>query len=438
VSGLILGALAAVVLVALLLSGLPVAFALGAVSLLFLLLFEGPGQMQGVADALFGSLNAFALLAIPMFVLMGTVTAASRAGADLQEALVRWLHRVPGGLVISNVAACGIFAALTGSSRATCAAIGETGIPGMRERGYPARLATGSIAAGGTLGILIPPSITLIVYGIATETSIGRLFMAGLLPGIMLMALFMGWVWLTVRSKDYRLSAMPRERSLGDTLIAAVRVIPFLALTALLLWAIYTGVATPAEAAALGSVFAIALVTLIYGVLRPRELWGILRTATRESVMLMMIIATAALFGFTMSTLGVPQGIAEWIASLDLSTWWLLFYVNVFLLAAGLMLPPVAIIPMSAPVLVPLMDSTGFDPLWFGIMLVINLQIGLITPPLGLNLRVIDDTVGDVERSTVLRGTLPFGVCLLVALVLLAIFPGIATWLPNALTDTLT
>ena len=189
-----LGLLIAVALIVVLLSGAPVAFSLGIVAVTFLIIFEGPGSIHVLADTLFGGLNEFALLSIPMFILMGSAVASSRAGSDLYEALERWLYKVPGGLIISNIGACSIFAALSGSSPATCAAIGKMGIPEMQKRGYPNGLATGAIAAGGTLGILIPPSITMIVYGISTETSIGRLFIAGIIPGLMLTALFMASV----------------------------------------------------------------------------------------------------------------------------------------------------------------------------------------------------------------------------------------------------
>jgi C4-dicarboxylate transporter DctM subunit len=433
VSELTLGLLASIVLIVFLLSGMPVAFALGAVSLLFMLVLEGPSSMQVVADTLFGGLNEFALLSIPMFLLMGAAIAASRAGADVYEALDRWLYRIPGGLLISNIGACGIFAALTGSSPATCAAIGKMGIPEMRKRGYPAGLATGAIAAGGTLGILIPPSITMIVYGISTETSIGRLFIAGLLPGLMLMTLFMGWAWLFAWNKGYRFTDLTRHWSLREKLIVLPKVIPFLILIGLVLWALYGGVATPSEAAGVGAFFAIALVMIIYKVWNPRELWNVLRAATRESVMLMMIIGTAALFSYTMSSLYITQGIAEWMVSLDVSKWWLLFYINIFLLVAGFFLPPVAVILMTAPTLVPIMNSAGFDPLWFGVMLTINMEIGLITPPVGLNLYVINGIVPDVKLTTVLWGALPFVICMVIGIVLLALFPGIATWLPDAL-----
>ncbi len=251
------GVLAAGTLILFLITGMPVAFALGSVAIVFLLIVDGPSSFNVIAETLFGGLDEFALLSIPMFLLMGAAVAASRAGADLYEALDRWLYRVPGGLLISNIGACGVFAALTGSSPATCAAIGKMGIPELRKRGYPAGLATGAIAAGGTLGILIPPSITMIVYGISTETSIGRLFIAGLLPGMMLTLLFMAWAWLYAYAKGYRFTEENKSFSLKEKLVILPKVIPFLIIIVLVLWALYGGVATPSEAAGVGAFFAI-------------------------------------------------------------------------------------------------------------------------------------------------------------------------------------
>lgn len=430
---LILGLLAAVVLIMLLLSGMPVAFALGFTAVLFLVIEDGVGAFDVVADTLFSSLDEFALLSIPMFLLMGSAIAASRAGADLYEALDRWLYRVPGGLLISNIGACGVFAALTGSSPATCAAIGKMGIPEMRQRGYPASLATGAIAAGGTLGILIPPSITMIVYGIATETSIGRLFIAGILPGAMLMLLFMAWSLFYAYRKGYHFAEPGKRFSLREKLIVLPRILPFLALIVLVLWALYGGVATPSEASGVGAMISILLVVIIYHVWQPIKLWEIVRGATRESVMLMMIIGMAGLFSYMMSSLYITQGIAEWIAGMEVNKWQLLFYVNLFLLVAGFFLPPVAVILMTSPTIVPIITQAGFDPIWFGVVLTLNMEIGLITPPVGLNLYVINGIVKDVDLKTVLWGALPFMLCLVLGIVLLAIFPGIATWLPDYL-----
>ena len=430
---LLLGLLAALALIMFLLSGMPVAFALGFTAILFLVFDDGIGAFDIVADTLFASLDEFALLSIPMFLLMGSAIAASRAGSDLYEALDRWLYRIPGGLLISNIGACGVFAALTGSSPATCAAIGKMGIPEMRKRGYPASLATGAIAAGGTLGILIPPSITMIVYGIATETSIGRLFMAGVLPGAMLMLLFMGWSWFYAYKNGYHFVEKDKHYSLRDKLVILPKILPFLLLIVLVLWALYGGVATPSEASGVGAMVSILLVMIIYRVWQPAILWEIVRSATRESVMLMMIIGMAGLFSYMMSSLYITQGIAEWIAAMDVNKWQLLIYINIFLLLAGLFLPPVAVILMTSPTLVPIIIQAGFDPIWFGVMLTLNMEIGLITPPVGLNLYVINGIVKDVELKTVLWGALPFMLCLLFGIFLLAVFPAIATWLPDYL-----
>lgn len=428
-----LGIIVAVVLIIVLLSGAPVAFSLGIVAVGFLIIFEGPGSLGVVAETLFGGLNEFALLSIPMFILMGAAIASSRAGSDLYEALERWFYRVPGGLLISNLGACSIFAALSGSSPATCAAIGKMGVPEMQKRGYPDGLATGAIAAGGTLGILIPPSITMIVYGIATETSIGRLFIAGLLPGVMLTAMFMAWSLYYAGRKGFRFKIGDTVYSWRQKIEILPKIMPFLIIIAMILWALYGGVATPSEAAGVGAMFCIVLVVVIYRMWQPKDLWEIVRVAMRESVMIMMIIGTAALFSYMMSSLYITQALAEWIATLDVNPWVLLLYVNIFLLVAGLFLPPVAVILMTAPTLVPIIEQAGFDPIWFGVVLTINMEIGLITPPVGLNLYVINGIVPDVKLPTILWGALPFMLCMVLGILLLVLFPGIATWLPDYL-----
>ena len=416
-----------------LLSGVPVAFALGAVAITFLVIFDGVNSLGVIADTLFGGLNEFALLSIPMFILMGSAIASSRAGSDLYEALERWLYRVPGGLIISNLGACSIFAALSGSSPATCAAIGKMGIPEMQKRGYPDSLATGAIAAGGTLGILIPPSITMIVYGIATETSIGRLFMAGIIPGLLLTTLFMAWSLYYAKRNGYHFKLGDKGYSWKEKFEILPKVLPFLVIIVLILYALYGGVATPSEAAGVGAFVCVALVLFIYKMWNMRDNWEILRSAMRESVMIMMIIGTAALFSYMMSSLYVTQSLAEWIATLEVSPWILLISINLFLLVAGLFLPPVAVILMAAPTLVPIVETIGFDPIWFGVMLTINMEIGLITPPVGLNLYVINSIAPNVKLPTILWGALPFMLCMILAIILLIIFPGLATWLPDAM-----
>lgn len=426
-----IGLLILTALLCLIATGMPIAFALGAASIGTLLVVEGPQALSIMGETFFGGLNSFGLVSIPMFILMGAAVASSPAGKDLYEALDRWLNRVPGGLVLSNIGACSIFAALSGSSPATCAAIGKMGIPEMRQRGYPADIATGSIAAGGTLGILIPPSVTMIVYGIATETSIGRLFLAGLLPGFLLTVLFMIWTLIACRMKGLGLSDLTQSFTLKQKLEALPRVLPFLAIIAAVLFVLYGGVATPSEAAGAGAMFCLLLAVVIYRMWRAGPIVHMFRSSVRESVMIMMIIGAAELFAYTLSSTFVTQTIAQWISDLEVNRWVLLAAINFFLLFAGMFLPPVAIILMTAPILLPIITTAGFDPYWFAVIFTINMEIGLITPPVGLNLYVINGIAPDVSLGTILKGALPFMLCMVLAIVILCVFPEIATWLPD-------
>jgi len=432
-STLAIGLLIFVVTVAVLATGLPIAFGLGAVALLFMVAFDGWNSINFVPETIFAGLSDFTLVSLPMFVIMGAAVASSRAGSDLYEALARWLHRVPGSLVISNIGACALFSALTGSSPATCAAIGKMGIPEMRKRGYDADLATGAIAAGGTLGILIPPSITMILYGIASETSIGRLFLAGVLPGLMLTGLFMAWALFISWKRGTVLVDAERIYSMKEKLELLPRLLPFMAVIVGVVYALYGGIATPSEAAGVGAALCLVMVIVIYRVWKPMDLWAILRDGLRESGMLLMIIGTSILFGYMMSSLQVTQSVAEAIGELQVNKWLILAAINLMLLVAGMFLPPAAIILMTTPILMPIITAAGFDPIWFGVILTINMELGLITPPVGLNLFVINSITPDVRLPTILKGAFPFMLCMVVAIVILCVFPEIATWLPQAL-----
>ncbi len=426
-----LGAILAIVTVLVLFSGVSVAVGLLIVSAAFLLIFDGARSLQLLPEIFFGKLDNFALLSIPMFIIMGASIASTRAGADLYEALDRWLTRVPGGLVISNLGACALFAAMSGSSPATCAAIGKMGIPEMRKRGYPDGVATGSIAAGGTLGILIPPSVTMIVYGIATETSIGRLFLAGVIPGLLLVGLFMLWSLYNTWQSGASDALSGRTFSWKERFEILPRVLPFIAIILGVLYAMYGGIATPSETAAVGALLCLAIAIIIYKLWSPRLLWHVLRDSTRESVMILFIIAAAGVFSYMLSSLFITQSIAEWIGTLDVNPWVLMFAINIFLLIAGFFLPPVAVILMAAPILLPIVISAGFDPYWFAVILTINMEIGLITPPVGLNLYVINGIAPEISLRTILVGSLPFVACMVIAILLLCLFPELATWLPD-------
>ena len=425
------GALVLLITLVTLLSGAPVAFSLGTVAIVFIAVFQGFDALQVVAETFYAGLNDFTLVSIPMFVMMGAAIGSSPAGKDLYEALDRWLYRLPGGLVISNLGACALFAALTGSSPATCAAIGKMGIPEMRKRGYPDDIATGSICAGGTLGILIPPSITLILYGIATETSIGRLFLAGVLPGLMLTGLFVLWTLFLMWKRGFRAHAAAFRYTWKQKFQSVPKVAPFLAIVVGVMYVLYGGIATPSEAAGVGAALCVVMALAIYRMWNPKQWWAILRDTTRESVMILMIIAASVLFGYMLTSLYLTQTLATAIAALEVNRWVLMALINLFLLVAGCFIPPAAIILMTSPILLPIITAAGFDPVWFGVILTINMEIGLITPPVGLNIYVINAIAPDVKLMTIMRGAYPYVLCMILAIVILCIFPEIATWLPD-------
>ncbi|MGA8989966.1 MAG: TRAP transporter large permease, partial [Rhodoplanes sp.] len=407
------GTIVLVATILVLLTGAPVAFSLGFIGLAFLVLFQGVDALGIAAETLWSGLHDFTLVSIPMFIMMGAAIGSSPAGRDLYIALDRWLYRVPGGLVVSNLGACALFAALTGSSPATCAAIGKMGIPEMRKRGYPDEVATGSICAGGTLGILIPPSITFILYGIATETSIGRLFLAGVMPGLMLTALFMAWTIGYLWIKGFRAYAADFRYSWREKFQSIPKVAPFLAIVFGVMYVLYGGIATPSEAAGVGAALCVLLAMLIYRIWKPLQWWSILRDTTRESVMILMIIGGAVLFSYMLTSLFITQTLAQAIADLQVNRWVLMLLINVFLVVCGLFVPPAGIILMTSPILLPIILNAGFDPVWFGVIVTVNMEVGLITPPVGLNLFVVNAIAPEVPTRTVLLGALPYVIAML-------------------------
>lgn len=443
-----IGLLYGAVTLVLLFSGMPIAFALGLSALGFMAVFMPPANLSGVAEVLFSELDNFTLLTIPLFVLMGAAIGKTRAGSDVYSALNAWMHRIPGGLGLANVFACSIFAAMCGSSPATCSAIGSSGIPQLIKRGYSEGLAAGLIAAGGTLGILIPPSLTLILYGLAAEQSIGRLFMAGIGPGIMLTTLFAIWVVYKF-SRERRLAmanisamasgetqsrdAILQEENFtwADRLEALPRLLPFLSLIAVIMIAMYDGWATPSEVAGIGAAGSFLLVVTLYRCWRLGDVKAILSGAVRESTMIMMIIATSFLFTYVMSYLGITQAAAQWLVSLDLGKWQFIFWVCMFLIALGFFLPPVAIILMVTPIILPSLRALDVDLIWFGVVMTILMEMGLIHPPVGLNLFVISGIAPDIKLRSIIWGTMPFLGLMALGILLLCFIPEIAVGLPN-------
>jgi tripartite ATP-independent transporter DctM subunit len=430
---------------ALMFTGMPIAFALGLVAVLFMFGFMPASALDTVTQNVYEEMASITLLSIPLFILKGAAIGRSRAGADLYSAIHAWLNKVPGGLGIANVFACALFAAMAGSSPATCSAIGSAGIPEMRARGYSPGFAAGIIAAGGTLGILLPPSITLILYAVAAQVSLGRLFLAGVLPGVLLVSLFCVYAaWRYTREFRAAHQAFAdtgaqsaflevHRYTLAEKTQMLPRVLPFVTLLLGVMAALYGGYATPSETAGLGAVLALGLVALVYRVWRPAQLAHIFEATLKESTMLMFIVGMSLLYSYVMSYLQISQGAAEWIVGLQLSRWVLLAAVLLLVVMLGFFLPPVSIILMTAPILLPPLKAAGFDLIWFGIVMTIVMEMGLIHPPVGLNLFVIRNIAPDISLGEVIWGVLPFVGLMLLAVVVLCLAPQIATWLPVVL-----
>ena len=426
---------------ALLVSGIPIWAGLVGISIIFVLFFS-PHLLTTLPYVLYSSMDSFALLAIPLFILLSAPIAESNASKDLYETLHKWLYKIPGGLGIANMIGCGIFAALCGSSPATAAAIGGIGIPEMRRRGYSPALSTGLIAHAGTFGILIPPSVTMILYGVATETSIGKCFIAGVIPGIL--EIFLSCVW--VGAIFYYRKLVPakpgamyyiEDRGITEQFTwnerfgSLIKILPFVLIIFGIMGSLYGGWATPSEAGGLGAVLSIFFVITIYKIYRPRQLWKIFIKALNESSMILMIMAAALLFAYVSSDLYATQAMGELILSLPLGKWGIIFLINILLLILGCFIPPAAVILMIAPLLVPIIKGLGFDPIWFAVIMTVNLEIGLVTPPVGLNLYIVKNIAPDIPMSHVLLGVIPFVIIEVLVIACVSIWPELATWLPN-------
>jgi tripartite ATP-independent transporter DctM subunit len=424
-------------------SGMPIAFALGAVAVAFMAIYMPAASLDTVTQNVYEEMASITLLSIPLFILKGAAIGKSRAGQDLYSALHAWLHRIPGGLGVANVFACALFAAMAGSSPATCSAIGSAGIPEMRKRGYSGGLAAGIIAAGGTLGILLPPSITMILFAVAAEESLGRLFLAGIGPGLLLVSLFGTYAVMRFRREYASARAIhdkggpcsailvQDEFTLAERFNLLPRVLPFVLLLTGVMIALYGGYATPSETAGLGGLLALALIATIYGVWRPNDLAPILTSTVRESTMLMLIIGMSLLYSYVMSYLHISQSAAEAIVAMHLPRWELLSTILLLVIVLGFFLPPVSIILMTAPIILPPLRAANFDIIWFGVIMTIVMEMGLIHPPVGLNIFVIRNVAPDIPLREVIWGTLPFVLLMMGAVLLLCVLPEISTWLPN-------
>jgi len=424
-------ALILAILLALLLTGTPIAVALGLTVLAYLAVFSSfdVDTANILSQRLFTGLESFPLLAVPFFVLSGTFLTEGKIAArliHLAQALVGWM---PGGLAMASIVACALFATISGSSPATVVAIGSIMLPAMLAQGYPKSFGVGVVATAGSLGILIPPSIVMIIYAVSTSESAGKLFIAGIVPGLLLAGLLMLVTYLTARRR--RLPTQARV-SAGELWTAFRESLWGLLLVVIIMGGIYGGVFTPTEAAAVSAVYAFVAACFIYRDLPLRQVPATLLKAANTSAMLMFIISSAILFTFLLTYEQIPQALSQWVTDRQLDPWMFLIAVNLVLLVAGQFMEPSSIILILAPLFLPIAKSLGIDPIHLGIIMTVNMEIGMITPPVGLNLYVASH-ISRMGLTAVSRAALPWVGVLLAYLVLVTYVPAISLWLPNLL-----
>jgi tripartite ATP-independent transporter DctM subunit len=425
----LIGILLLLALLLLLASGTPIAFCLGFLATIGIIGFLDIGTLYQLAEVAADTSTNLFMITLPLFVLMAEVVSFSGVGDDLHTAAHDWLSWLPGGLAISSIATCTGFAAISGSSPATAATVGLVSIPEMVKRGYNRKLAVGAIAAGGTLGILIPPSITMIIVGIITEMSIGKLFIAGIIPGLILSLIMCIATVIAVKMKPH-LAPRIEGVSWKKRFSSLKRVWPFLILAFSILGTIYAGIATPTESASIGATLAI-IIALFYGRLTIKALHRALTQTVGVTAMIMFLIIGGSILAFLFSSLTIPHHVTDMIVSLGASRWVVMIIINCILLVLGCLLDPMGVMVISLPIIFPIVTQLGFDPIWFGVIVTINVEIGMITPPVGLNLFVLKASVPDIHMKDIIGGSLPYVLLLMFGLALIMVFPSLATWLPG-------
>lgn len=408
--------------------GIPIAISLGLAGSLVIILFSND-SISSVAVKIFETSEHYTLLAIPFFLLAGSFMTTGGVAKRLIDFANASVGHIRGGLAIASVMSCMLFAALSGSSPATVAAVGSIAIGGMVRSGYPVEFGTGIITNAGTLGILIPPSVVMVVYAAATEQSVGRLFMAGVVPGLLLGVFLMVAIYVVACKK--KLPALPRV-TLAQWLTSARKAMWGLILMAIILGGIYSGIFTATEAAAVAAVYSFFVAVFIYKDISLKECPKVLLEAGKLSVMLMFIIANAMLFAHVLTTEQIPQQLTEIVTAMNLAPWQFLIIVNILLLVAGAFMEPSAIILILVPILFPIATQLGIDPIHLGIIMVVNMEIGLLTPPVGLNLFVAS-AITNLPVTKVIRATMPWLSIMLIFLLLITYIPEISLGLPDLL-----
>lgn len=416
-----------IVAVALLLGGIQIAIAVGLGGILTLLLNEGPASLRAVGFIVWGSINSATLSALPLFILMAEFLLRSGVSNSYYDGMTRLIRRVPGGLLQTNIASCSLFAAISGSSVATAASIGGVAIPRQKADGYDLSMTCGSIAAGGTLGILIPPSIVMIIYATFSELSVARLFMAGVVPGIVLTLMFMGYI--AVRCILDPSLAPPMPPAEKGSLWKGIReVAPMVVLMLIVLGSIYMGIATPTEAAAVGALLA---AVFAYVIRRPplRVFGEALMNTVVISSSILFIAVGAFIFNYAVQTTGITSALTKWVVGLDLNVYVFLIAMFIFYAIMGCLVDSIGMIVMTVPLLLPILIAYKVDLIWFGVILVVVVELGQITPPVGINLFVVD-SIARVGIGPVIKGVVPYFYIFGVFLLMLLFWPQMATWLP--------
>lgn len=433
-------------LLAVFLLGVPIAFGLGFIAVMGIMIFLNPAQLSQLVEIAFEQGTSTTQLVAPLFILMAELIAHGGIASDIYKVLSKWLRKIPGSLGLSTIGASTIFAALCGSSPATAVTIGRISIPEMNRHGYKPSFSVGTTIAGGTLGIMIPPSITFIVYGIITQTSIVKLFMAGILPGLLLSFLLCLFVYIRVRLNPSLVQHNPQqintqeaqgvgeEAAEEESIIKDIlRIVPAFALIFFILASMYLGWATPTEAGGIGAFGALFMVLALR-----RLTWKgfvhVLRETAKTSTMILFIIIGGLSFSFTVSSLGIPQNLSEFIVSASVNKWITLTLFYVLLLILGCLMDPVSMVVVTMPFVFPALTALGFDPIFIGVVSTLLVEIGMITPPVGMNLFVVKG-ITDMSFKEVVTGSAPFAGVLLIGLLILTIFPEIILFIPNLMSN---
>lgn len=422
-----------IILLTMIVIGFPIFIALGVAGLTGLYMAKGTIALFFAPSSLFGQLNSFELIALPLFILMGSFLGATPVGASLFKAAVCWLNWLRGSLAISSVGASAMFGAVSGVSIAGVAAIGSVAVPQMLERGYSRSLAAGSVVSAGALAMLIPPSVPFIIYGAVSGVSVADLFIGGIIPGIVLAASLSIYIYIRVRINPEEAPTNTQNFTWKERFASLANIWHSGFLVIIVLGSIYTGFATPSEAAAVGALGALFIATVFFRALTWGKLLSIIGSTARISGAILLIIGCAKIFGDYLNFVRVPQTLTDILTATGLPSWAILVAIMLLLVLLGMLVDAVSLIVVTTPVLLPVIIALGYDPLWFGIVMILNLEIAVVTPPVGLNLYALRGVCPELGIEEIIRSAIPFVIVQFAVLMLFVIFPEISLWLPNLL-----